>query len=73
MTPRQFNGSNPVSRRRSLRVNAYCDDDGKDNRSFYNVNPQCALRESQNSICCCHDFTQYWTVQTLLLNMGITI
>jgi hypothetical protein len=45
-----FSGSN--------RVNADCDNDGEDNRCFYNVNPHCALRESQNSISCRHDFTQ---------------
>jgi hypothetical protein len=45
-----FSGSN--------RVNADCDNDGEDNRCFYNVNPHCALRESQNNISCRHDFTQ---------------
>jgi hypothetical protein len=54
-------------------VNADGDNDGKDNHRFYNVNPQCALRESQNNICRRHDFTQYWTKQAPFLDMGITI
>jgi hypothetical protein len=42
----------------SLRVNTDCNDNSKDYRCFYNVDPQCSLRESQNNICRRHDFTQ---------------
>lgn len=41
----------------SLHVNADCDDNSKDNHCFYDVNPQCPLRESQNNIRFHHDFT----------------
>jgi len=41
----------------SLRVNADCDDNSKDNRRFDDVDPQYSLRESQNNIRFRHDFT----------------
>ena len=42
----------------SLRVNADGDNNSKDNHRFYNVDPQCPLRESQDNIGFHHDFTQ---------------
>jgi hypothetical protein len=59
----------------SLGVNTDGDNNSKDNRCFYDVDPQCALRKSQNNICCRHDFTHQsnWTIQILHLDMGITI
>ena len=34
----------------NLRVKADCNNNSKDNRRFYDVDPQCSLRESQNNI-----------------------
>jgi len=42
----------------SLLVNAYCDNNAKDNDRFYDVEPQCTLREAENDIRCRHNFTQ---------------
>ena len=41
----------------SLGVNADGNNNSKDNRCFYDVDPQCTLRESQNNIRCRHNFT----------------
>ena len=41
----------------SLGANADCDDNGKNNHRFHDVDPQCALRKSQNNVRFHHDLT----------------
>ena len=59
----------------NLRVNADCDNNSKDNRCFYDVDPQCSLRESQNNIPFRHGLTPQntRTIQILLREMGIIV